>query len=250
MPTRSLFLVLSLSAVGSLHAADETKAARQIVDRAITAVGGAKRLASQQSLSGTSRGTIQLGDAQHNIENSWTVQGLDKLHWKSDLTAGDQTLNIVLVLDGKRGWIQGNGQKSSELKADLLTPLRQGFIGLRLVETLTPLLDRETKLAPLGELKVDDTPTVGVKVTRKGMPEMDLYFDKKTHLPAKAEMRMTESGKVEATYTAFFTEYKKVAGQLVFTRLTVKRDDKIVLTMLRSNIESKATATEGTFGEP
>ena len=76
------------------------------------------------------------------------------------------------------------------------------------------------------------------------------YFDKKTHLAAKAEMRITESGKVEATYTGFFTEYKKVAGRLVFTRLTVKRDDKIVLTMLRSNIESKEKVAEGTFGEP
>ena len=249
MRIRSLVLAFTLS-IGSGVGADETKAARQIVDRALTAAGGAKLLASQQALSGTSRGTIQLGDTQHTIENTWTVQGLDKLHWKSDLTAGDQALNVVLVLDGKRGWIQGNGQKSTELKADLLTPLRQGFISLRLVETLTPLLDRETKLAPLGELKVDDTPTVGVKVTRKGMPEMDLYFDKKTHLPAKAEMRVTEAGKVEATYAAFFTEYKKVAGRLVFTRLTVKRDDKIVLTMLRSNIESKAKAADGTFGEP
>ena len=250
MPTRSLLLVLGLSAVGSILGADETKAARRIVDRALVAAGGAKLLASQQSLSGTSRGTIQLGDAQHTIENSWAVQGLDKLHWKSDLTAGDQSLNIVLVLDGKRGWIQGNGGKSSELKGELLTPLRQGFAALRLVETLTPLLDRETTLTPLGELKVDDAPTVGVKVTRKGMPEMDLYFDKATHLPAKAELRMTEAGKVEATYAAFFTEYKKVAGRLVFTRLTVKRDDKIVLTMLRSNLEAKAKAAEGTFAEP
>ena len=136
------------------------------------------------------------------------------------------------------------------MKADVLTPLRHGFTGLRLVETLTPLLDRGTKLAALGESKVDDTPVVGVKVSRKGMPDLDLYFDKKTNLPAKAEMRVTEAGKVEATYVAFFSEYKKVGGRQVFTRLTVKRDDKAVLMMLRSNIESKAKAAEGTFAQP
>ena len=250
MPTRSLLVVLCMFPLGSTLGADDAKTARPIVDRAVNAVGGAKLLDSQLSLSGTSRGTIHLADAQHSVENNWTVQGLDKLEWASDLTMGDQTLKIVLVLDGKRGWIQGNGNTSSELKADLLTPLRQGFAGLRLAETLTPLLDRETKLAPLGELTIDDKPTVGVKVTRKGMPDLDLYFDKKTHLPAKAEMRITESNKVEATYAAFFTEYKKVAGRMVFTRLTVKRDDKIVLTMLRSNIESKAKAAAGTFAQP
>ena len=250
MSTRLLLLALCVSPLGSPLLADEAKSARQIVDRAVAAAGGAKLLAAQQSLSGTSRGTIHLGEARHTIENTWTVEGLDKLKWVSDLTMGDQTLNIVLVLDGKTGWIQGNGQTSSELKADVLTPLRHGFTGLRLVETLVPLLDRGTTLAPLGELKVDDRPTVGVKVTRKGMPDMDLYFDKRTNLPAKAELRVTESIKVEAAYTAFFSEYKKIGGRMVFTRLTVKRDDKTVLTMLRSNIESKEKAAEGTFAQP
>ena len=247
---RSLLLILCVIPLGSILGADDTKAARLIVDQAIKAAGGAKLLDAQSSLSGTSRGKIHLADAEHSVENTWTVQGLDKLKWTSTLTMGDQTLNLLLVLDGKRGWIQGNGNTSSELKADLLTPLRQGFMGLRLAETLTPLLDRETKLAPLGELTIDDKTTVGVKVTRKGMPDLDLYFDKKTHLPAKAEMRLTESNKVEATYAAFFTEYKKVGGRMVFTRLTVKRDDKIVLTMARSNIQGKAKATEGTFAQP
>jgi len=250
MPTRFLILVLCVSLLGSSLRADEAKGARPIVERAIAASGGAKLLASQPSLSGTSRGTITLGDAERSVENAWTVQGLDKLKWSSDLTSGDQTLNIVLVLDGKRGWIQGNAGTSSALKADLLAPLRHGFTALRLAETLTPLLDPETKLSLLGELTIDDRPTVGVKVTRKGMPDLDLYFDKKTHLPAKAEMRLTEPNEVEATYTAFFAEYKKVGGRAVFTRLTVKRDDKIVLTMLRSNIEGKAKAAEGTFAQP
>ena len=250
MPIRPFILVLCVSLLGSPPRADEAKGARPIVDRAIVAAGGAKLLASQQSSSGTSRGTITLGDAQRSVENAWTVQGLDKLRWSSDLTSGDQTLDFVLVLDGKRGWIQGNGNTSTRLKADLLAPLRHGFAALRLAETLTPLLDPETKLSLLGELTIDERTTAGVKVTRKGMPDLDLYFDKKTHLPAKAEMRLTEANEVEATYTAFFAEYKKVAGRMVFTRLTVERDDKIVLTMLRSNIESKAKATEGTFAQP
>jgi hypothetical protein len=247
VPTRSLLVLIVLAP--TLHA-DEAKSARQIVERAIAASGGAKLLASQQALSGTSRGTIALGDAKRTVENAWTVEGLDKMKWAADLTTGDQTLNIVLVLDGKRGWIQGNGGASSELKAELLAPLRLGFTALRLAETLTPLLDRETKLSHLGELKVDDRPTVGIKVTRKGMPDMDLYFDKKTHLPAKAEIRLKELNDVEATYAAFFADYKKVNGQMVATRLTVKRDDAVVLTMLRSNIEAKAKATEGTFARP
>ena len=244
---RSLLVLIVL--VPTLHA-DDAKSARQIVERALDASGGAKLLASQQSLSGTSRGSIALDGATHTVENTWTVEGLDKLKWTADVTKGDQTLNIVLVLESKRGWIQGNGGTSNELKAELLAPLRQGFTALRLAETLTPLLDLGTKLSHLGELKVDDRPTVGIKIARKGMPEMDLYFDKKTHLPAKAEIRLKELNDVEAVYTAFFADYKKVNGRMVFTRLAVKRDDATVLTMLRSNIESKAKADEGTFARP
>ena len=247
MPLRSL-LALSLLAP-ALHA-DEAESARRIVDRAVAASGGAKRLAEQQSLSGTSRGTLTLNGAGRAVENAWTVEGPDRMKWAADVTMGDQTLNIVLVLDGERGWIKGNAAEAAALKADLLAPLRHGFNGLRLAETLTPLLDREAKLSPLGELKVDDRPAVGIKVSRKGRPELDLYFDKKTHRPAKAEMRLTELNDVEATYTAFFADYKKVNGRMVFTRLTVKRDGEVVLTMLRSNLEAKAKAAEGTFARP
>jgi hypothetical protein len=248
MPIRPLILFLALLA--PILRADEAKSARRIVDRAIAASGGAKRLAEQQSLSGTSRGTVTLGGAQRTVENAWTVEGPDKLKWAADVTQGDQTLNIVLVLDGKRGWIKGNSGEAQGLKADLLAPLRHGFAGLRLAETLTPLLDRGTKLSHLGGLKVEDRPTVGIKVKRKGSPDLDMYFDEKTHLPAKAEMRLTELGDAEATYSAFFGEYERVNGRMVFTRLTVRRDGEIVLTMLRSNVEAKAKAAEGTFAKP
>ena len=79
MSTRLLLLALCVSPLGPPLLADEAKSARQIVDRAVAAAGGAKLLAAQQSLSGTSRGTIHLGEARHTIENTWTVEGLDKL---------------------------------------------------------------------------------------------------------------------------------------------------------------------------
>src|SRR6185369_13750427 len=126
----------------------------------------------------------------------------------------------------------------------------QGMAALRLAETLLPMTEKGWKLSSLGEIKIDDKPAVGIKAARKGLPEMDLYFDKVTMLPMKAEMRLQETDSMEATYVARFGAYKKVKGRQFFTKLTVLRDDKVLLEMERSDFEAKENVDDETFGKP
>lgn len=249
---KSRYLLACLIALGSfpLCLADEAAEARKVVDRAIHAAGGAKLLDESKVLSGTSRGNVTIGGQNIPATNSWSGQDLDKLKWSTQAEVNNQMINLVIVLNGKKGWIQGNNNTSNPLQAELLTPFRHAVTVLRLVETLTPLQGREYTLSSLGEIKVDDEPAVGVKVKRKGLPDLDLYFNKKTNLPIKADMRLTDSGKMEIGYTAYFRDYKKVTGRMVFTRLTVERDGKTAIEMQRENIKATKSAAEGTFDQP
>src|SRR2546430_9564395 len=46
--------------------------------------------------------------------------------------------------------------------------------------TLAPLKDKAFKLAPLGEVKVNDQPAVGIRVSCEGRPDASLYLDRKS----------------------------------------------------------------------
>ncbi|MFO0844744.1 MAG: hypothetical protein U0797_20500 [Gemmataceae bacterium] len=249
--TKRLTIVLALAlAAGPLGAADDSKAARGTLDRAIEAMGGRKLLA-KKALSGTSRGSVELLGIKSTVTNEWTVQGLDQLKWVTDAKLSDgNTAAVVLVLNGDKTWAKANNGEPNPLEREQTRALQQGFGALRLIESLLPLTGKEWKLSSLGELKIDDVAAVGLKVAKKGLPELDLYFDKATHLPLRAEMRITEPGGLDVPYVAKFAAYKKVEGRQYFTKLTLLREDKVVLEMERGDFQAKDAVDEETFGKP
>src|SRR5262249_3373748 len=92
-------LCVSLIGAASRAAPEEQKEARAILARAIKAVGGEKVLAAEGSLSGKSRGSIYLNGAKTPVGNEWTVQGLDRLKWSSEVTLNERTHSIIVCLD-------------------------------------------------------------------------------------------------------------------------------------------------------
>jgi hypothetical protein len=248
--TPFLLMLLAVLWVAVARADEEdTKAAQATLDRAITAMGGAKVLAPR-ALSGTSRGTIEVLGMKNPVTNEWTVQGLDQVRWSSELTLNDKQTTIVLVVNGEKGWIKGNNASAGELPKTQVAAFRQGMAALRVAESLLPLKEKGWKLSSLGELKIGERAAVGIKASRKGLPELDIYFDKASHLPVKAEMRIEETGGMEAVYVAKFGAYKKVSGRQYFTKLTVHRDDKQVLEMERGEFKAKDKVDEATFAKP
>jgi hypothetical protein len=246
----SLLSVLLVLVSPRSGAADEdAKAARATLDRAIKAMGGPKLLAAR-ALSGSSRGTIFVLGNKSPVTNEWTVQGLDQLKWVTEVTLNDNPAAITLVVDRDKGWIKGNDNPSNPLPKEQLPALLQGFAALRLTETLLPLTEKVWKLSSLGEIKVNDKPALGVKAAKKGMPDLDVYFDKETALPVRAEMRIKEPSGMEVAYVAHFGGYKKIDGRMHFTRLTVRRDDMVVLEMERSDMKAKDKVDDATFAKP
>jgi hypothetical protein len=228
---------------------EDAKAARETLERAIKAMGGPKLLAAR-ALSGTSRGTVFVLGNKSPVTNEWTVQGLDQLKWVTEVTLNDNPAAITVVIDRDKGWIKGNDNPAGALPKARLPAVLHGFAGLRLVETLLPLTEKEWKLTSLGEIKVNDKPAVGIKAVKKGLPDLDIYFDKSSGLPVRAEMRIKDSGETEAAYVAHFDGYRKIEGRMHFTRLTLKRDDMVVLEMERSDIKAKDKVDDATFAKP
>lgn len=246
---RLLAVVTVLLSTG-FASADETASARKLLDAAIDALGGTKRLAAEAALTGTSRGTLHLPTMKVPVRNEWTVQGIDQFRWVSVVTLNDSPSNVVLVLNKNKAWIKGGDNAANELPREQVEMLRHGFAGLRLAENPLPLRGKEYTLSGLGEIKIDDRLAVGIKATRKGQPDLDLFFDKKTHLPIKATMRIKDLSGTDMAYTATFSGYKEVMGRQLFTRLTVHRDDTLGLEMERSDFKASDRLDAATFDRP
>lgn len=247
---RGLVAVVCLLGLPAAGLAEEDgKAARVLLERAITALGG-KTVLTARGLSGTSRGTAYALGMKAPVRNEWIVQGLDQVKWTTDVTLNDNPTTIVLVINRDSGWLKGGNSDAGPVAKPQLTAFRQAMAGLRLAEWLLPLTEKGWKLSSLGEIRIDDRPAVGLKARRKGLPELDLYFDKTTYLPVKAEMRILESESMEAVYVARFAEYRKVEGRQYFTKLTVHRDDQLVLDMERADFKPHDRVDDATFARP
>jgi hypothetical protein len=94
-----------------------------------------------------------------------------------------------------------------------LTEVRETFYQKHLDATLMPLRDKGVRLSLLGDSTVEGKPVVGLKVSRKGMPDVSLYFDKQTKLLLKSERLVKDksTGK-SARLELLYSDYEEVGG--------------------------------------
>jgi hypothetical protein len=221
----SLWLLWGLS--GRAQEGDESRA---LIEKAIKAHGGAAKLAAIKA--------IQLkvkGKAFSPMEFTFTLdvssQPPDKAKVVVEATIMEMNFTSINVVNGKEGWVSGMGKTEKLDEKDVKEFHQQAHV--ERVTNLVALKDKSYKLSPLGEMKVGDHDAVGVQVTKKDCRDVNLYFDKKTHLLVKAEYRAVELiGKQEVQQEKLYYNYKKTEGGLMVPgRLVVNNDGKKFLEM-------------------
>ena len=118
------------------------------------------------------------------------------------------------------------------------------------VATLLPLMDKAFTLAPLGEIRVDQRPAAGVKVSRVGRRDVNLYFDKATGLLVKIEARVKDDDGQEVTEETFLSDYRDVQGTKQAMKTTVKRDGKPYLESEVTECRLAEKLDDGVFAKP
>jgi len=159
---------LALSVVAPIAEADENTAVKAIADKAIKAVGGEDKL-------------------------------LRIFRWKERYYIGESKTGTIreAILQPPDHWWQA---KTDIAKND---PNRLDKTHLVEAWTLVPLTSKESKLTLLPEIKVDDKPAVGIRLSRKGKTDLNLYFDKDSGLLARIDWR---------TYHVTFSDWKEADG--------------------------------------
>jgi hypothetical protein len=205
-------LALALTLNQGLRA-DEAADARATIGKALKAAGGEDKLAKMPAATWSEKGMYYGMGEGLAYTGKYAVQYPDKFRMEIEGF-------FTIVLDGDKGWMNGE-----ELDKDRLAEQKAGHYS-NWVTSLLPLKDKEFKLSPLPEAKVDNKPVVGVKVSRAGHRDINLFFDKDTGLLVKSstKAKAEEQGGQEVTQDTLFMNYKDVDGIKTPMKFAIMRD--------------------------
>jgi hypothetical protein len=223
---------------------------RAIVEKALKVHGGEKLATSVKALHAKGKGVLHINNTDVDVTVEIFANLPNQTKMVANLSVGGMTINLVQVVDGDKGWVSFNGQVA-DLNADQLKEAKQK----KYVESVTGLQvlkDPAYKLATLGESKVGDTPVVGVLVSHKDQPDVNLYFDKKTSMLLKADYRIYSAEKGQEMHEEkIFLEYKEVLpGVKSAVKTLIKKDGEKHAQLELTEIESVPPHDASVFAKP
>jgi outer membrane lipoprotein-sorting protein len=189
--------------------------ARAVIDKAIKAIGGEEKLAKTPASTWSEKGTY------YGMGDGMPYTGKYAVQWPNQFRMEIEGV-FTIVLNGDQAWMNGQDMEKEQIGEH-----KEGhYTGW--VSTLLPLKDPAFKLTLLPETKVDNKSAVGVKVSRQGHRDVNLFFDKETGLLVKTATRAKaeEQGGKEVNQETYYQNYKEADGVKTPMKIVVKRDDK------------------------
>ena len=204
--------------VTSSSQADDSDA-KSILEKAITALGGAEKLAKIDAFSMKAKGTVVFGGNEADATTVVTYKGLD--HYRREF--GNDQFHGVFVHAGDKGW-RKIGDNSSDIEGDAVANEKRNIYLDVIPITLVSLKKEGFKCETAGEEKVGDKPAVILKVTAPDGKDFTLSFDKESGLPVKQVAKVIGFQGQEYTLESTYSDYKDFGGIKKATKVQMKRD--------------------------
>jgi hypothetical protein len=232
--------------------ADDAADARAVLDRAVKAMGGKDKLARLQAVTWKGKGTVQIEAVKVSFTDELSALGLGRYNWQVAAEVNGRAIGLAIVFKGDKAWLKPeNAAKAQDFPKQYVPLFRTDLRAVRLAQHLLPLTDKAYRLSHLGELKVGDRMAVGVKVSHKDWPDLDLLFDKETGLPVRAELRLKEgTDGPEVVHVLTFGAYKETDGVKHFTKVALRRDDKLTIEAEATEVSFPEKLDDSTFDKP
>lgn len=242
-----LAIVAAALAAPSFACADE---ATDVVKKAIEATGGEKVIEKYKAAFWKAEGKASVMGMELDYNGTWYVQHPGKYRFDLAMNIMGQDFTLIQVLDGRKAGIKLADQPTMELTGPQLEMLKQES-RIDSASRLVPLLkDTGNKLSIVGEEKVEGRPAVGVNVTHKDGLDVNMYFDKETHLLVKLTYQGKDETGAEVSQSVVFSDYKPVSGVKVPYSARIYRDGSLFVTAKVTEIDLKEEIDEQRFQKP
>ncbi len=241
--------ILTLGAV-LVQAQGQDDDAKAVLRKAIKAHGGEKLLSNMKGITAKFKGTIDIMGKAREMTGENVLLKPDKLKTSVTVDIEGMQIPVIVVFDGKKMW-RSVLNKVEEIKDEkVLTEMRES-LQAEGAGSLPEFLEAPYKVSTIGEVKVMGKDAVGIRVTKKGQRDITFYFDKKTHLVVKSEMRVndTEAGQ-EVTQEKFITAYRDTDGVKTGSRLVIHKDGKLFMELDITETKVHEKLDESNFKMP
>lgn len=230
--------------------AQDTPDAKAILRKAIEAHGGEKVLNKFRGSISKLKGTMEILNLTANITGTSSFQKPDKMKNVMTIEIMDKTIELTQVFDGKKFWISTMGKTQEITDEKLLKEVRES-LQVEGADSLVAILEKPYELNVIGDAKVKGKEAIGVRVSKKGQRDFSLYFDKKTHLVVKTEMRAYDamSGQ-EITQEKYIVGYQEKAGMKVAKRVEIQKDGKAFMDIEIIDVQVVEKLDDATFAKP
>jgi hypothetical protein len=247
---RATLLMLCVCLAVPTRAAED-KTVQELTEKLIKAVGGEAKLKDAGACTLKVAGQIDVAELKIPVEGNWSIRGLDRFRWDARATVREKLQTGGILVHGEKAWIINDQNKENALPKEIAGALLINLRAIRMVQNPLLLRGKGVTLSSLGELKLDDRETVGLKISSKGFPDIDVFYDKKSGAPVKAEFRLKDQVDTqEVAHTLRFDESKEANGIKHFTKVKWLRDDKQHLQLDLSEIKMEETLDDSIFALP
>ena len=237
---------LAIAPLGAF-AQDDLKA---VLRKSIAAHGGEKELGKMNAAISKFKGTMELMGNTFNITGETFLQKPDKVKNVMSLDINCKNIDVVTVFDGKKLWVSVMGQ-TKEIDDEKIIKSTREEMQVEGAQNMADFLKEPYELGALGESKVKGKDAIGIRVGKKGQRDISLFFDKKTHLVLKTEMRTLDpnSGE-EVTQEKFIVSYQDKNGMKVAKRVEIVKDGKPFMDIEITDIQIVDRHDDSIFAKP
>jgi hypothetical protein len=246
-----LTAVLAVLAVGAARA-EQKSDAKAVVEKAVKAVGGEEKLGKVKAFTFKMKGKwYGMGDGI-DYTGEAAVEVPDKSRVRIDSGVGDMKFTFIQVSNGDKLWSKLNDQATEVEDKDQIKEVKEERYADRVASLLPLVKEKGFKLEPLGEVKVDGKPAVGVRVSHEGHRDINLFFDKDSGLLVKSERTIKDfmAGGNEQSQETLYSDYKEVGGLKHAMKLVINREGKKYLDSEVSDLEVKDKIDAAQFEKP
>jgi hypothetical protein len=241
-----LGVLILVAAVANARGQDT---ARGIIENAVKAHGGQERLARIRADQIQVKGSLLVEGQQTPFVGETTVQLPAQFKNVIRLMTPKGQVTVVQILNGDKVLVTIDGQPQ-KVDPAAVADMRETFQLNRAIRLVPLLTDRSYELAMLAEVKVNDRPALGVRVTAKGRRELRLFFDKDTSLLVKSEYMIDAGEGKEVRQEVFYGDFRDLGGYKRPVKLVALRDGKKVMEAELTDVKYFDKIDDAEFAKP
>lgn len=244
--------LLTAAAVVLIAAPAVADDAKAVVNKAITAHGGAELLGKYKASTSKYKGQMALFGMDAEFTGSSAHEGADKFRMTMEMDLGGMKLTVVQLVNGEKVKMSVNGT-DQPLPDKIKTELRHSAVQQQMLQ-LVPLLDANRfTLKAEADAAVDGKPAAVVVVTGKEVKETRLYFDKASGLLVKIGCKgyapSMDDDPPEVLEETVLAGFEKSEGVLSPTKMTVTHDGKRFMEMTVTEGKNLEKLPPGALGD-